>query len=380
MEIYLDNGATTKPCNSAIEACIKAMTVEYGNPSSLHRRGFAAETMIEMAKTSVASLIGATANEIVFTSGATESNNLAIIGSAMANKRRGNKIVSTAIEHPSVLVALDYLETQGFEVTKVFPNQDGFFTVQDFLDVVDDKTILASFMMVNNETGLVLPVEEIGLAIKRISPKIVIHCDAVQGFMKLPMKMKNSSIDLLSFSGHKVYSPKGVGGLYVKRGTRLISQTYGGAQQQGMRAGTEAVPLIMALAGSIGENSGKMNEVMEHYKMLNQYLRNKLANKQNITINSDEKYCAPHIVNLSVNGIRSEIMLHYLEEYEIYVSSGSACSKGKKNYVLSAFSFDNSVSDTAIRVSFCGETTKEMIDIFVDKLIFGSATLAKVKS
>ena len=375
LEIYLDNAATTKVCKTSSSACVHAMTKQYGNASSLHRHGFRAENLIDRAKLEIANLIFADVTEIVFTSGATESNNLAIIGSAMANIRRGKKIVTTAIEHPSVLKAMEYLEKQGFEIVKIMPDSNGEYTKEAFIREVDENTILVSVMMVNNETGLLLPIDEIATAVKKINFNTVVHVDAVQGFMKLPIKVKNSGIDLLSFSGHKVYAPKGVGGLYIKRGVRLINQSYGGSQQGGVRAGTEPVQLISALAGSVKENACQMNLRMDHYVKLKSYLIARLSTIDDVTINST-KNCVPYIVNFSVKGIRSEIMLHYLEGNKIYVSSGSACSKGRSNYVLLAFMDDIKRLDSAIRVSFSGDTTIEMLDILISKIEQGISELA----
>lgn len=376
MEIYLDNAATTKPCKSAVDACVHTMEVEYGNPSSLHRRGFNAQNIVDNTRELVAHAIGVTCKEIIFTSGATESNNLAIIGTAMALKRRGNKIVSTTIEHKSVLTTLDYLETIGFEVVKVPPNANGEYTAADIIPFVDEKTILVSTMMVNNETGLLLPVVEIAEAVKAKNPAVIMHVDGVQGFIKLPLNLKKSCIDLFSFSGHKAYAPKGVGGLFVRQGVRLIPHSYGGSQQDGIRAGTEAVPLIAALGGAVKETACHSAINFAHYKTLNAHLINRLTDIGGITLNSTQN-CVPYIINFSVKGVRSEIMLHFLEEHEIYISSGSACTKGQKSYVLEALGLCRELCDTAMRVSFCAQTTTAMLDCLVDQIKLATVTLTK---
>lgn len=378
MEIYLDNSATTKPFDEAIEACVYAMKEEYGNPSSLHKRGFLAEKLLDSSKIEISKALACQPNEIYFTSGATESNNLAIIGTVNAHKRKGNKIITTSIEHPSVKEAMTYLFSQGFEIIEVMPNKNGKYDIIDFIDLVDEKTILISLMYVNNETGLILPVFDIAKKVKMKNPNVIIHVDAVQAFMKIPIKLKNSFIDLMSISGHKVYAPKGIGALYIKKGVRILSQTYGGSQQGGIRSGTESIPLISAFAAAVKKQNNNIEDNLEHYKNLKDYLVKKLENIQDVKINSNEN-SAPHILNISVDKIRSEVMLHYLEQFYIYVSSGSACSRGKQSYVLTALGFDKDRIDTSIRISFGLETTTEMLDVFVDKLKDGINTLAKIK-
>lgn len=378
MEIYLDNSATTKPIKPAIDACVHAMEEEYGNPSSLHKRGFLAEKLLNTSKSEIAKALNCDVSEIYFTSGATEANNLAIIGSAMAHKRKGNKIITSAIEHPSVKEAMAYLATQGFEIIEVMPNENGEYDALSFANLVDDKTILVSCMFVNNETGLILPIEQISKAVKMRNSQVIVHIDAVQGFMKLPIKLKNSSIDLMSVSGHKIYAPKGIGALFIKKGVRLLTQSYGGSQQSGIRSGTEAMPLIASFAAAVEAQSQDLAQKAKHYQALKDYLLEKLQLIADVKINSI-KNSAPHILNISVANIRSEVMLHFLEQYEIYVSSGSACSKGKYSYVLSALGIDKKTADTAIRISFGLDTTKEMLDIFVEKLQEGIATLAKIR-
>lgn len=378
MEIYLDNSATTKPFDEAIEACVYAMKEEYGNPSSLHKRGFLAEKLLDSSKIEISKALVCQPNEIYFTSGATESNNLAIIGAANAHKRKGNKIITSAIEHPSVKEAMAYLSSQGFEIIEVMPNKNGKYDIIDFINLVDEKTILISLMYVNNETGLILPVFDIAKKTKIKNPNVIIHVDAVQAFMKIPIKLKNSFIDLMSISGHKVYAPKGIGALYIKKGVRILSQTYGGAQQGGIRSGTESIPLISAFSAAVKKQNNNIKENLEHYKNLKDYLIKKLKEIEDVKINSCED-SAPHIINISVDKIRSEVMLHYLEQFYIYVSSGSACSRGKQSYVLTALGFEKDRIDTSIRISFGLETTNEMLDVFVDKLKDGINTLAKIK-
>jgi cysteine desulfurase len=355
------------------------MKQNYGNPSSLHKKGFEAEQIIMKARQAIAKVLFCEPNEIFFTSGATESNNLAIMGSVFANRRKGNKIITTAIEHPSVKEACKALEQQGFLVEEIMPREDGTYHEMDFYNKTDEKTILVTCMWVNNETGLVLPVEKIAKAVKRKNPNTVVHVDGVQGFLKLPIKMKNSGIDLFSVSGHKVFAPKGIGALYCKKGVRLIPQTFGGNQQSGMRSGTEATPLIAAFGAAVDTISGQIAENRQHYQQLRSYLVEKLSTVPDVYINSNLEQSAPHILNISVMNIRSEVMLHFLEQFGIYVSSGSACARGKQSHVLTAFHLEKEYTDTAIRISFSPDITTKHLDYFIEKLQQGIDTLAKIK-
>lgn len=369
-EIYLDNAATTAPCEAAIRACVMAMEQEYGNPSSLHKKGLGAERLVTEARETISKQIGCSPEEIVFTSGATESNNLAIFGIINSYKRNGNKIVTTQIEHPSVSEPIKFLSKNGYIVEYVKPNEKGQYTAADFANAVDENTILVSCMHVNNETGLVLPVTAIADAVKRKNHSTIVHVDGVQSFLKIPLKLNRYNIDCMSFSGHKVYAPKGVGALYIRKGMRLIPEIFGGAQQKGMRAGTEAVPLIAAFAAAVQS----VDMLNCPYEELKQHLLTRLEEIEDVHVNSSEG-CAPHIVNFSILGIRSEIMLHFLEGDGIYVSSGSACSKGKKYHVFEALSIPLTIADSAIRISFGVHTTTEELDMLVEKIKEGIEVL-----
>ncbi len=376
MEIYLDNSATTKPCKEAVEAAVFAMEQAYGNPSSLHRKGFEAEKYMNEARAGLASALSCDPAEILFTSGATESNNLALFGAAEAKKRRGNKILVSAIEHPSVLEAAEELAKRGFTVVKVYPDENGNYTPACFEKECDKDTILVSAMWVNNETGLVLPVEAIAKAVKRKNPEVLFHTDAVQAFLKLPIKLKNSPIDLMSISGHKVYAPKGIGALYVKKGVRIVAQIHGGGQQNNLRSGTESVPLIASFGAAAKAGKASLMKNREHYAALRVHLEEAAAEVPQIRFHKMTP-CAPHIVSMAVYGIRSETMLHFLEREEIYVSSGSACAKGKQSYVLAALGLDKMTSDETLRISFSPETTPEMLDKLVAAIQTGLNTLVK---
>ncbi|WP_195543215.1 cysteine desulfurase family protein [Massiliimalia timonensis] len=377
-EVYLDNSATTQVCEEAAQAVLRAMRREYGNAASLHKKGWEAQKLLIEAKKGLARLLACEEGEIYFTSGATESNNISILGGTAAAKRRGDRIVTTAVEHASVLACAGELERQGYEVVKILPREDGNFDPMDFYEAVDDRTVLVSAMYVNNETGLLLPVEEIGKAVKRKNPNVLFHVDAVQGFLKQPLRLKRSPIDLLSASGHKIYAPKGVGLLYLRKGVRVKPLFFGGGQQDGIRVGTEAVPLAAGFYAAAKQVAEHQKQDLAHYEKLKEHLLSRMAQIEDVSIN-EKGNCVPYIVNLSVKKVRSEVMLHFLEQYGIYVSSGSACSKGAKSHVLSAFGYADDRIDTALRLSFSPQTTKEDLDYFADKLKEGAQTLMKLK-
>ena len=365
MEIYLDNSATTRPCPAAVEACRYAMETEYGNPSSLHGKGFEAEKLVIRAKEQVASALRCDPQEIYFTSGATESNNTVLFGVASAHKRQGKTIITTAVEHPSVLEPAGILEKQGFTVKRLSPESGGRYTPEQFADAVDGDTILVSAMFVNNETGLILPVAEIAAAVKARKPDLLFHTDAVQGFLKLPLSLRNTKIDLLSVSGHKVEAVKGVGGLYIRKGVRIAPLLYGGGQQEGIRPGTVPVPLIASFGAAAAVQEQNMAARYSRYVSLKNRLLEKVSLVDGIAVQSGEG-CSPHIISVAAEGIRSEILLHFLEQKGIYVSSGSACSKGKASYALTALGIGKPASDETVRVSFGSDTTEEMVDRLVD--------------
>lgn len=373
---YLDNSATTAVSKAAAEKAVELMTVNFGNPSSLHTFGFQAEKELDAARSTIAQCLKVRQDEIFFTSGGTEANNLAVLGAVEAKKRSGKKIVVTAIEHSSVLDSVKHLEGKGFEVERVYPKDKNGFDIGDFERAIDENTILVSAMLVNNETGLRPPVSKISGIIKRKKSPALFHVDAVQAFGKENVSPSSLSCDLLTVSSHKIHGPKGVGALYVKKGVRLIPRTFGGKQESSLRPGTEALPLIGAFAVAAKESMSRAKD--ENIFGLNQYLRQKLCELPDIIINSPED-ASPYILNFSALGIRSETMLHHLSAQGVFVSSGSACSKGAKSHVLTALKLDDAVIDSAVRVSFSKESTLEEVDALLNALKQGLNTLQRKK-
>ncbi len=373
-EHYLDNSATTKVSKAAAEKAMELMLNCYANPSSLHSFGFKAAKELESARASVAQVLGADPSEIHFTSGGTEANNLAILGTAQALKRRGNRIVTTATEHSSVFDAMLHLQSEGFDVVFINPDEQGHISPVTVADAVNDKTILVSIMLVNNETGAVNPVREIFTAVKRKNPDTILHTDAVQTLGKLEIKAKKLFADLITVSGHKVHAPKGVGALYIRKGMRIIPRTFGGSQEKKMRTGTESMPLIGAFGTACQEIDLAKNA--EIATALNTYLRKKLSENPDIIINSPQD-ASPFVLNFSVKGIRSETMLHHLASMRVYVSSGSACSKGAKSHVLTSMGLSDDIIDSAIRVSFSKHNTIADCDALLEGIAKGLNTLAK---
>lgn len=380
MPIYLDNAATTRPCEPAVSAVFQNMVEDYGNPSSLHKFGLAAEQSITEARKAVAAALVCDPQCITFTSGATECNNTAIFGIAKNYGKRKKKIVVSAVEHPSVAEPIKYLEEkEGFEVVRIKPSRGGEIDPENFIAAVDENTCLASCMLVNNETGAIQPVRRIFSQIKRNFPECVTHCDAVQGFMKIPMKSAELFADVIVVSGHKVHAVKGVGAMYIRKGIRVAPLLLGGGQEKNLRSGTESVPLIAGFGAAIRALMPTIGVAHENAEQISTYLLKKLSKLSYVTVNSTAENNSPYITNFSVEGIRSEIMLHFLESRDIYVSSGSACSKGAHSSVLTAMGVPDKLADSAIRVSICRTTTMGEIDVLVTALQEGYQSLAKSK-
>lgn len=373
LEHYLDNSATTAVSPSAAEKAFKVMTEIYGNPSSLHTKGIEAEKELEQARKALAERLGAQHEEIFFTSGGTEANNLAVFGAAEAKKRSGKRIVVSSAEHSSVLEAAKHLEQNGWDVVYITPCADGTISPGDVSEQVDKNTTLVSVMYVNNETGAINPVDEIFELARLKNPDIICHTDAVQAFGKLEIKAKKLGADLISVSGHKVFAPKGVGAIYIKRGVRLVSRQFGGEQEKKVRPGTEPLPLIAAFGEACAEF-----DIKENYRLVSElknYAVQRLSEIDGVLFNSPEN-ALPYVLNITAGRVRSETMLHFLEEREVYVSSGSACAKGKPSHVLSAMGIDKKRADSALRISFSKHNTKEDIDALCEGIREGLEVLA----
>ncbi len=373
--VYLDNSATTCVCSAAAQAAYDMMTQCYGNPSSLHSMGYEAEQRLTAARRAVSSLIGAQPERVFFTSGGTEANNLAVLGSVAAHPRDGKHIVTTAVEHSSVAAACDRLEQQGYEVTRLTPAADGTIAAAQIAAACRPDTVLVAVMLVNNETGARFPLEAAVPAIRRVSPRAHIHCDAVQAVGKISVKAERWDLDSLSASAHKIHGPKGCGALYVRRGVRLQPRQLGGKQEEGLRCGTEATPLIVAFGAAV-EQLPPLPKQLAQYAALREQLIQRLDGQASVRFHLPEGG-VPYIIHLSVPGLKSETMLHHLAQRDIFVSSGSACAKGAKSPVLTAMGLPPEEIDSALRVSLCRDNTPEDIDRFADALLEAAATLAR---
>ena len=368
MEVYFDNSATTRCYDSVKDIVVKAMTEDFGNPSAMHLKGVEAEKYIKNSAESLARLLKVQEKEILFTSGGTESDNLALIGAAMANKRSGNHIITTSVEHPAVSQPALFLQEQGFEVTYLPVDSRGVVKVDALKAVLREDTILVSVMYVNNEVGAVMPVEEIAARVHEKSPKALFHVDAIQAFGKYRIYPKKMGIDLLSVSGHKIHGPKGVGFLYINEKAKIQPQILGGGQQGGMRSGTDNVPGIAGLGTAAVEIYKNLEENVENMYRLKEHIAQGLEKIGDIRINGmDLREGAPQILSISVMGVRSEVLLHSLEERGIYVSAGSACSshKRKPSATLAAMGMSKDQIESTVRLSFCEENTIEEADYFL---------------
>ena len=375
MEAYLDNSATTRCSDRACQLMVDLLTKDYGNPSSLHMKGIEAERFVETAKKKIAKTLRVSEKEIIFTSGGTESNNLAIIGAAMANRRAGKHIISTSIEHASVENPMEFLKEQGFEITYLSVDENGIISLEELEEAVTEQTILVSMMQVNNEIGAIEPVAEAAELIKKKNPDTLIHVDAIQSYGKMYIYPKKLGIDMLSVSGHKIHGPKGSGFLWVKEKTKLKPLILGGGQQKGMRSGTENVPAIAGLGEAAEEIYENLDEKRAHLYGLKQRFIDGIEKLEGTHVNGKTgEDSAPHIVSVSFEGIRSEVLLHSLEDRGIYVSSGSACSsnnhagKQKGSKTLRNIHLKENLLDSTLRFSFSVHTTEEEIDYALEVL------------
>ena len=368
IKAYLDNSATTRPFDEVVEYMSSVMRDEYGNPSSMHMAGVIAENEVKKAKEIIASTLKVNEKEIFFTSGGTESDNLALVGCAMANKRAGMHLITTKVEHPAILETMKDLEGQGFSVTYLDVEGDGRVNPDILKEALREDTILVSIMQVNNEIGALNDIDTLAGIVKAYNPAVLFHVDAVQSFGKVRIYPKRSKIDLLSVSGHKIHGPKGMGILYISERVKITPIIFGGGQQKGLRSGTENVPGIagIGLAAKLIYNDFDSN--IERLYSLKEYFTDKLKEFEGVSINGIPgegiKKSAPHVVSASFKGIRAEVLLHALEAKGIYVSSGSACATNKPatSATLLAIGLDNSLLDSTIRFSFSVHTTKEELD------------------
>lgn len=373
MEAYLDNAATTRAFDSVQNIMMETLGKDYGNPSSMHRKGIEAEQYIRTAKDIVSSNLKVDPKEIIFTSGGTESNNMALIGTALANKRNGNHIITTRIEHPSVHNPLLFLEENGFRVTYIPVDADGRVRIDELLSEVGEDTILVSIMYVNNEIGSVQKVSEISKRLKEKNPDLLFHVDAIQAFGKYRIYPKREGIDLLSISGHKIHGPKGSGILYVRDKVKIKPILFGGGQQKGMRSGTENVPAIAGIGQAVKEIYEDHDKRQATLYQLKQTFINEVSNIDGVTVNAmgvSLEETAPHIVSVSFEGIRSEVLLHALEEKKVYVSSGSACASNHPQLsgTLKAIGIREDLLDSTLRFSFSVQTTMDEIKYAVNML------------
>lgn len=374
MTAYLDNSATTRCTEAVRDVVVRAMMEDYGNPSSKHMKGVEAERYLRDARETIAKTLKVNEKEIYFTSGATESNNWALIGAAMANRRAGMHLITTAIEHPAVLMPLQYLEEQDFRVTHLPVDAKGHIRLQDLEEAISDDTILVSMMYVNNETGAIEPVAEAARRIKSRNPKILFHVDAVQAYGKMAIYPKKLGIDMLSVSAHKLHGPKGIGFLYVNERVKIHPLLLGGGQQKGMRSGTDNVPGVAGMAQAVREAYEHLEEHTEHLLKLKKRMMDGLRElpEKTVVIHSEEgTKSAPHIVSAAFPGVRSEVLLHALEERGIYVSAGSACSSNKKlpvSAVLKELHLQPELLESTLRFSFSRYTTEEEIDYCLQAL------------
>lgn len=371
MEAYFDNSATTKVLDCVKDAVVDAMCVNYGNAAAKHRKGVEAENLIREAKKAIADTLKVQEKEILFTSGGTESNNTALIGTALANRRAGKHLITTGVEHPSIYNTMSFLEEMGFEVTYLPVDHMGHISLEDLEKAIREDTILVSVMYVNNEVGAVEPIEVISQCIKKKNPKTLFHVDAIQAYGKYKIRPKKQGIDLLSVSGHKIHAPKGVGFLYIRDGVKIRPILFGGGQQKGMRSGTENVPGCVGLGVAAREAYKDFDARIEKLYTLREHLIAGLKPLGGVTINgSEDRTNAPQIVSASFEGIRSEVLLHALEDKGVYVSSGSACSSNHPGIsgTLKGIGVKKELLDSTIRFSLGDLNTEEEVDYAIGVL------------
>lgn len=374
---YFDNSATTAPSENVINEMVRVMKNAYANPSSLHRLGTNAYLQVENAREKVARQLGCEKSEVIFTSGGTEANNIAVLGAVKALRKRGNRVVTTAVEHPSVAATVDSLVESGFEVIKLHPNIDGSFDSGELDNAINDKTILVSSMLVNNETGTLLNVKQIRSCLDRKKSNALFHVDGVQAFGKMQTKMTALGCELFTVSGHKIHGPKGIGALYRKKRTRLMPVTFGGLQEGELRSGTIPTELIAGFGVACDEINYRA--FCDNAERLKQLILSRLDECNVDYVINSPKNGLPSVLNISFPGIKSETMLHHLASAGVSVSSGSACSKGKKSETLEAFGISPELIDSAIRISFCRYNSDEDAELLAKTAADGCMNLARTK-
>lgn len=374
LEAYLDNSATTKPCERAKKRLNEALDVLWGNPSSLHEKGLEAQLLLEEARTKTAKKLSAKESEIYFTSGGTESNNIAVFGAAHTGKRKGKKVVVSSVEHPSVSRAFDELEKEGFEVVRLPVDRFGVVSPSSIFSAVDEETVLVSLMAVNNELGSIEPIGEVSKIIKEKNSPALFHVDAVQAFGKIPLNVKKLGVDLMSVSGHKIHAVKGVGALFVRDGVRLSPHVFGGGQEKNLRPGTEPMPAVAAFLGAVEELDEKKS--LPVVTALRDEFVSKLRTLDGLVVNSADD-ALPYIVNVSLLHLPSEAVLNFLSSKGVFVSSGSACAKGHQSPVLTAAGLEKTRVESSLRISLSRFSTKEELDFCFEKIGEALGTIRK---
>lgn len=376
MEVYLDNSATTPLCKTAKARINMAMEQVWGNPSSLHEKGIEASLLLSTARRTLSKILCCDEKEVYFTSGGTESNNIAIFGAVNAMKRKGNKIITTCVEHPSVKNVFEKLSVNGYDVVFLPVDKTGKIDLETLEKEVDEKTVLISVMAVNNEVGSIEPVEEVAKIIKRKNSPALFHIDAVQAFGKIPLNARKLGADLISVSSHKIHGPKGVGALFIKNGVKITPTYIGGSQERDIRPGTEPMLAIAGFSGAMEEL--KIKESLQNVTEIRNYFVEGLKKIEGVILNSDEN-ALPYIVNLALKNLPSETVLNFLSDMEVYVSSGSACAKGHKSYVLKAMGIDDKIIDSSLRISFSRFTTKIQVDYCLNAIEKATKTIMRKK-
>ena len=364
--LYFDNAATTRVCPEAAEAAVKMMTEQFGNPSATYKLGREAKAAVDEARKKVAAALGCKPEEVYFTSCGSEGDNWALISGARSMKRKGNHIISSAVEHDAIRKTLDALEKEGYEITRLSPTPDGSITPEQVRRALRPETILVSLMMVNNETGAITDIAGVARTLKAEKSRALLHTDAVQGFLKVPFRADKLGADLITISGHKIHAPKGVGALYIRSGLKLPPYIHGGGQEKGVRAGTENTPDIAAFGAACEVGQKAMAEAVERMTALRSHAAERLTSELDpVQLIGGG---APHILSVSLPGWRSEVLMSFLEAKEIYTSKSSACKKGGRSHVLEAMGLPAKVIDGALRISFSRYTTMEEVDALCDAL------------